>query len=145
MHFVWFEWHLEISEAFEFYLILNLILAIEVYFKNTWQILEQKYERSKHDTPKKNVRRKYCQKVWIQIWIYLEFAENVFILFLFCLWKNVHVVGFIFLILLIYMSYIKIYYRFLYILFSSLSYSKKTQAPARPTSPASAERHSPAG
>ena len=39
---------------------------------------------------------------------YLEFAENVFILFLFCLWKNVHVVGFIFLILLIYMSYIKI-------------------------------------
>ena len=76
MHFVWIEWHLEISEAFEFYLNLIFNLAIEIYFKYPWQILDQKYERSKHDTPKTS--EETMPKDWIQIWILFEFEKNGF-------------------------------------------------------------------
>ena len=89
------------SEAFEFYLNLN----------STW------HSKFVSDIPDKylfksmrgaNMTLQQCQKKILpkglnsKFEFYLEFAENVFILFLFCLWKNVRVVGFIFLILLIY-------------------------------------------
>ena len=52
MHIVWIWVAFEISEAFWVLFEFGFELAFEIYFKNTWQILVQKYERIKHDTPK---------------------------------------------------------------------------------------------